>query len=120
MASCPAGSARHGLLLSRLADALYRVGDSAGAEQVASLALEHVTEPDVLVDLHWTLAQCRLQAGTSAESLDALHRALVAPGITARHRARLWLLIARTHGNLGQGERPANRPRRAGCRGGCR
>ena len=105
VASCPAGSARHGLLVSRLADALYRVGDAAGAEQVASLALEHVTEPDVLVDLHWTLAQCRLQAGTSAESLDALHRALVAPGITARHRARLWLLIARTHSNLGQVEK---------------
>jgi hypothetical protein len=28
-----------------------------------------------VVDLHWTLAQCRLQAGNSAESLDALHRA---------------------------------------------
>jgi len=104
--SCPAGSARHGLLVSRLADALYRVGDAAGAEQVATTALAaHVTEPDVLVDLHWTLAQCRLQAGTSAESLDALHRALVAPGITARHRARLWLLIARTHSNLGEVEK---------------
>src|SRR5262249_2163224 len=81
--SFPAGGARHGLLMSRLADAIYRVGDTAGAEQVASLALDHVTEPDILVDLHWTLAQCRLKAGKSAESLDALHRALVAPGITA-------------------------------------
>jgi len=50
--SCPAGSARHGLLASRLADALYRVGDTAGAEQVASLTLTHITEPDLLVDLH--------------------------------------------------------------------
>jgi len=104
VASCPAGSARHGLLVSRLADALYRVGDAAEAEQVASLALDHVTEPDVLVDLHWTLAQCRLQAGKSAESLDALHRALVAPGITARHRARLLVLAARLHSNLGEVE----------------
>jgi DNA-binding CsgD family transcriptional regulator len=105
VASCPAGSARHGLLVSRLADALYRVGDTAAAEQVACLALDHVTEPDVLVDLHWTLAQCRLQAGRSAESLDALHRALAARGITARHRARLWVLAARTHGNLGEVEK---------------
>jgi DNA-binding CsgD family transcriptional regulator len=100
--NCPAGSARHGLLVSRYADALYRIGDAIGAEQVANMALAHVTEPDILVDLHWTLAQCRLQVGRSAESLDALHRALVAPGITARHRARLWVLAARTHGNLGE------------------
>ena len=105
VASCAAGSARYGLLVSRLADALYRVGDAAGAEQVASLALDHVTEPDRQVDLHWTLAQCRLQAGKSEESLDALHRALVAPGITARHRARLLVLAARIHSNLGQVEK---------------
>jgi DNA-binding CsgD family transcriptional regulator len=111
--NCPAGSARHGLLVSRLADALYRVGDTAGAEQVASLTLAHVTEPDLLVDLHWTLAQCRLQAGRSAESLDALHRALVAPGITARHRARLWVLAARTHGNLGEVEKAGDAARAA-------
>jgi DNA-binding CsgD family transcriptional regulator len=111
--SCPAGSARHGLLVSRLADALYRVGDAAEAEQVASLALDHVTEPDILVDLHWTLAQCRLQAGRSAESLDALHRALVAPGITARHRARLWVLIARTHSHAGEVEKAGDTARAA-------
>jgi len=113
VASCPAGSARHGLLVSRLADALYRVGDGPGAEQVASLALAYVTEPDVLVDLHWTLAQCRLQAGKSEESLDALHRALVAPGITARHRARLLVLAARTHSNLGQVEKAGDTARAA-------
>jgi DNA-binding CsgD family transcriptional regulator len=113
VASCPAGSAPHGLLVSRLADALYRVGDTPGAEQVASLALAHVTEPDVLVDLHWTLAQCRLQAGKSAESLDALHRALAAPGITARHRARLLVLAARTHSNLGEVEKAGDTARAA-------
>ena len=80
VAGCQAGSARHGLLVSRLADALYRIGDGPGAEQVASLALDQVTEPDVLVDLHWTLAQCRLQVGKSAESLDALHRPYLQAG----------------------------------------
>jgi DNA-binding CsgD family transcriptional regulator/tetratricopeptide (TPR) repeat protein len=113
VASCPAGSARHGLLVSRLADALYRIGDGPGAEQVASLALAHVSELDVLVDLHWTLAQCRLQAGKSEESLDALHRALVASGITARHRARLLVLAARTHSNLGQVEKAGDTARAA-------
>jgi DNA-binding CsgD family transcriptional regulator len=113
VASCPAGSVRHGLLVSRLADALYRIGDAAGAEQVASLALDHVTEPDILVDLHWTLAQCRLQAGKSAQSLDALHRALVAPGITARHRARLLVLAARTHNHGGEVEKAGDTARAA-------
>ena len=46
-------SARHGWLASRLADALYRTGDRAAAEQVANRALEHATEPDLVVDLRW-------------------------------------------------------------------
>ena len=74
----------------------------AAAEQVASRALEHATEPDLLVDLHWTLAQCRMLAGEFAESLATLDRALAAPGITARHRARLLVVAARTHSNLGE------------------
>ena len=105
VASCPAGSARHGWLASRLADALYRIGDVTGAEQVANGALEHAAEPDLLVDLHWTLAQCRMLAGESAESLATLDRALAAPGISARHRARLLVLVARTHVNLGEVEK---------------
>src|ERR1017187_4566338 len=76
VASCPVGSAQHDCLEGRLADALYRVGDAAGAEQVANRALAHAVEPDVLVDLHWTLAQCHIQAGRSAESLATLNRAL--------------------------------------------
>jgi tetratricopeptide (TPR) repeat protein len=96
VASSPAGSAQHGWLASRLADALYRTGDPAEAERVTNLALEHATDPDLIVELHWTLAQCRMLAGESAESLAALNRALAAPGISARHRARLLVLAART------------------------
>jgi uncharacterized protein HemY len=48
----PAGSDRHGRLASRLADALYRTGDVARAEQVATRALRHAADPDLLVDLH--------------------------------------------------------------------
>ena len=104
VASSPVGSAQHDSLVGRLADALYRVGDVTGAEQVANRALAHVVEPDLLVDLHWTLAQCRLRAGQFAESLTTLNRALAAPGISARHRARLLVLSARTYSNLGEVE----------------
>jgi DNA-binding CsgD family transcriptional regulator len=105
VASSPAGSAQHGWLASRLADALYRIGDRAPAEQVVNGALEHVTEPDVVADLHWTLAQCRGLAGAAAESLATLDRALASPGISARHRARLLVLAALTHCDLGKAEK---------------
>jgi DNA-binding CsgD family transcriptional regulator len=104
-ASAPAGSARHGWLASRLADALYRIGDLVEAERVANLALDYATDPDLIVELHWTLAQCRMVAGSSAESLGTLDRALAVPGISARHRARLLVLAARTHSNFGEVEK---------------
>jgi DNA-binding CsgD family transcriptional regulator/tetratricopeptide (TPR) repeat protein len=105
IASSPAGSAQHDRLAVRLADALYRLGDAAGAERVASHALAHATEPDLVGDLHWTLAQCRMRAGRFAECLATLDRALASPGISARHRARLLVLAARTHSNLGEIEK---------------
>jgi DNA-binding CsgD family transcriptional regulator/tetratricopeptide (TPR) repeat protein len=105
VASSPAGSARHDRLVGRLADALYRTGDAAEAERVANRALAHAVEPDLAVDLHWTLAQCRMLVGRFAESLDTLDRALASPGISARHRARLLVLAARTHDNLGEVEK---------------
>ena len=104
VASTSADSAQHGRLASRLADALYRLGDRAAAEQVANRVLEYAAEPDLLVDLHWTLAQCRMLAGESPESLASLDRALAAPGISARHRARLLALAARTHLNSSEVE----------------
>ena len=72
---------------------------------MANRALEYAAEPDLLVDLHWTLAQCRMLAGQSAESLATLDRALASPGISARHRARLLVLAARTHSHLGEVEK---------------
>ena len=101
-ASSPAGSVQHTRLASRLADALYRAGDRSQAEQVVDRALEHATEPDLVVELHWTLAQCRILAGLSAESLTALDQALATPGLLARHRARLLVLSARTRIYLGE------------------
>ncbi len=104
VASSPAGSAQHDCLMGRHADALYRVGDVAEAEQVANRALAHTVELDLRMDLHWTLAQCRMRAGRSAESLATLNRALADQRISARHRARLLVLAARTHSILGEVE----------------
>lgn len=96
-----ASSAQGAWVASRLADALYRIGHLAQAERVASRALEDVTDSDLIVDLHWTLAQCRMLAGRSAASLSSLEAALASPGLQVRHRARLHVLAARTHCNLG-------------------
>src|SRR5580700_587823 len=104
VASSAVGSAHHDFLVSRLADTLYRVGDAAEAEQVANRALAQTVEPDLLVDLHWTLAQCRMRVGEFDESLASLDEALASPGISARHRARLLVLAARTHSNRGDFE----------------
>ena len=100
--SIPAGSATHGWLAGRLADALYRTGDLAAAERVAERALGHTTDPDLIVDLHWTLTQCRMRSGSADESFAALDRALGIAGLSAKHRARLLILGARTHLNLGE------------------
>ncbi|HEY1823912.1 MAG TPA: AAA family ATPase [Trebonia sp.] len=93
----PAGSFRHGWLTSRLADALFRTGDRVEAERVAERTLGYATDPDLVVDLHWTLAQCRIAAGSEAESFAALGQALDAPGIIPKHRARLLVLAARSY-----------------------
>jgi DNA-binding CsgD family transcriptional regulator len=94
--------AQHDTLVRWLAEALYRVGDPAEAERVAQRGLAATSDPDLLVDLHWTLAQCRTMAGRFPESLATLNRALALPGISGRHRARLLVAIARTHRELGQ------------------
>jgi DNA-binding CsgD family transcriptional regulator len=102
VARSPAGSTQHDGLTCRLAEALYRVGDAAEAERAAHRGLATTADPDLLVDLHWTLAECRRLAGRFPESLAALNEALAQPGIAARNRARLLVAIARTHRDLGQ------------------
>jgi tetratricopeptide (TPR) repeat protein len=102
VASLPASSARRGPLAGQLADAFYRIGERTTAAQVATRELEHAVDPDLLVGLHWTLAQCRMAAGLYAESLATLERALEVPGLSARHRGRLLVLVARAHSNFGE------------------
>jgi DNA-binding CsgD family transcriptional regulator len=93
---------RGAILVCRLADALYRAGDRTEAERVATRAMSVVKDPDVLVDLHWTVSQCRALVGRTNESLESLARALPQPGLSARERARLLVLIARAHRDLGE------------------
>ena len=102
VARAPADAQQHDSLLCLFAEALYRVGDTDEAERMARRGLVFTTDPDLLVNLHWTLAQCRTMAGRFPESLTALNQALALPGISGRHRARLLVAIARTHGELGQ------------------
>jgi tetratricopeptide (TPR) repeat protein len=108
VAGVPEGSYRHLWLASRLADALYRTGDRAVAEQVAARALGYATgDPDLVGELHWTLVQCRLLAGHFEESFATIERALASRQLPAKHRARLLVLAARTH--LSFGDRQAAR-----------
>ncbi|KOX13158.1 LuxR family transcriptional regulator [Saccharothrix sp. NRRL B-16348] len=102
----PNAGGRRGVLLAHLAEARFRLGDHHGAEAVALAGLEHGT----LVDLHWTLAQCRSMTGRSAETLVEVERALAAPDVTPSDRARLLVLAARAQwdvGNLDDAERLA-------------
>ena len=71
---------------------------------MAERALAYATDPDLLVDLHWTLTQCRMLSGSGAESLATLDRALATSGTSAKHRARLLVLAARTYLYLGDAE----------------
>jgi DNA-binding CsgD family transcriptional regulator len=97
-------SQRH-LLMGRLADALYRVGNVPEAERVARRALAHTDDPDLIVELHWTIAQSLMRSGRSAEAIAMLNQALADLAISGRHRARLLVLTARMHSNLGEVER---------------
>jgi ATP/maltotriose-dependent transcriptional regulator MalT len=98
----PTTTKRGAILASRLADALYRTGNSVGAERVATRAMTVITDPDLLVDLHWTVTQCRTILGRSEESLESLTRALTVSAISAPQRARLLVLTARAHVGLGE------------------
>jgi tetratricopeptide (TPR) repeat protein len=98
----PVGAIPHGVLSCRLADALFLVGDATGAALVAESALQQVTRSDLLVDLHWTLAQCRAVEGRSEESLVVLAGAMDLTHVSRRDRARLRVLAARVYRSMGR------------------
>jgi DNA-binding CsgD family transcriptional regulator len=100
-------------LAARLADALYRVGDVTGADRIASEALTHAVEPELLMDLQWIQVQSRMMEGQFTEALATLDRALASPVISARYRARLLVLAARTHSYFGEPEKAGQAADRA-------
>ena len=102
VASSSVDSDRYAWLACRLADALFRIGKTDQAQQVTTTTLEYATDPDLLVQLYWTLAQCLVIAGQAAEALATLDRALESPQLGARHRAKLLVHAARAHANLGE------------------
>jgi len=101
----PPGVAPHDVLTCRLADALYRTGDTAAAARAATGALVHVKRPDLLVDLHATLTVSLAIDGKREEALQALECALELPGLGQAHQARLLVLAARIHRSLGRVDR---------------
>ncbi|HEY7595384.1 MAG TPA: AAA family ATPase, partial [Actinophytocola sp.] len=98
----PTTTKRGAVLAGRLADALFRAGDRAEAERIASRAMERVIDLDILVDLHWTVSQCRAMAGRTGESIESLNLALERPDLSARERARLLVLVARAQRDQGE------------------
>jgi DNA-binding CsgD family transcriptional regulator len=98
----PVTTRRGARLASRLAEALFQSGDHAEAERIARHAMEVVPDTDLLVDLHWTTAQCGAFTGQTEKVLTALSRAIALPEVSDRHRARLLVMAARAHRARGE------------------
>lgn len=98
----PASTTRGAMLACRLAEALFRAGECAEAVIVGTRAMAVVEDPDLLVDLHWTVSQSRALLGRTDEALEALEHAHELPAISAQQRARLLVLTARAHRDLGE------------------
>jgi len=94
----------HDRLCCHLADALRRTGDTVGAAQVAREAIARTTNPDLLLDLLWTLAEAQALNGRAEDAFAALDWALSGPAVDLRHRARLMVIAARTRCMVGEVE----------------
>lgn len=101
LADTPPSAEHYQLLTCRLADALFRAGDTPQAARVAHGALTYVKRADLMIDLHQTLLGCRAIEGRREETLRVVEAALQLPGLDELHRARLLVLAARTHRGLG-------------------
>ena len=103
VASIPAGSAKHGWLAGRLADALYRTGDRTAAVRVAERALDLRRRPrpggGPALDAGPVPDAGRLGGRVPH---DPRPGALPRPTFSAKHRARLLVLAARTYQFVGE------------------
>lgn len=100
--SIPFDSTLYAWLANRMAGAYYRMGNIERAEQVAYTTLEYTSDPDLLVDLQWTLAQCSVFSGQSEQALATLSEERTSLQLSPRHRARLLIYLARLNFNLGE------------------
>jgi DNA-binding CsgD family transcriptional regulator len=98
----PANTTRGAVLVCRLAEALYRAGECAEAVRIATRAMVVVKDPDMLVDLHWTVSQSRAMLGRADEALEALEEAYELAEMSRQQQARLLVLTARAHRDLGE------------------
>jgi tetratricopeptide (TPR) repeat protein len=98
----PDSGPHHDLLCCRLADALRRVGEPLEAARVASHAVARTPDPDLLVDLLWTLAEAQVINERPEDALTALDQALAGPALDLRHRAQLMVIAARTRCMVGE------------------
>ena len=74
---------------------------------MASHAWLYVVEPDLFVDLHWTLAQCRMRKGSFRESMTTIERALAVRGSQPGTARGCYVLAARAHCYFGEIEKAA-------------
>lgn len=105
LADTPPTSTHHEQLTCRLADALFRAGETAEATRIAYGALTFVKQADLMIDLHHTLTNCRAVEGRRDETLRTVEAALQLSGLEDQHRARLLVLAARTHRAMGHADR---------------
>ena len=105
----PGRSARHGWLASRLADALYRSGDRAGPSRWRT---GRSSTPSPISWLtctgRWRSAAC--WPGSPRSRWPRWTGRWPRPGSRPRDRARLLVLAARTHSDLGEVEKAARSP----------
>jgi len=97
-----ASTMRWVLFTAKLAEALYRSGEPAEAERTAERAMAGVSDPDLLVELHWTLYQSRALVGRAGASLGSLGEVMGVTGVSPKQRARLLVVTARAHRDVGQ------------------
>ncbi len=97
-----ASTVRWALFTAKLAEALYRLGEPVEAERTAERAMAAVSDPDLLVELHWTIYQSRALIGRADASLRSLREAMDVPGVSPKQRARLLVVMARAHRDLGK------------------
>ena len=111
VASSAAGSADYDRLVSRLADALYRAATRPGPSRWPARRWRMSPIPTSSLTCTGRSRSAASSSGSPTSRWPRLNQALDAPGISARHRARLFVLGARTYSSHGEMEKAGQLPR---------